>query len=112
MLQKPALLVLTTFWVLTGTLLAQRTTGTISGTITDQTGAIVPGSQVMATETATAAATRATANSEGFYVLSNLSAGVYRLRIEKEGFQTAIQERIVVQVDRPVSMDVSLQVGA
>ena len=93
-------------------LMAQRTTATISGTVTDQSSAMVPAAQVTAVEKSTGASTQAQANSEGFYVLSSLLPGEYRLRVEKEGFQAYVQEGVIVQVNRPVSVNVTLQVGA
>lgn len=91
---------------------AQRTTASISGTLTDVTGAVVPEARVTAVENATGTTTRAQSNSEGFYVLTSLLPGEYRLRFEKQGFQTAVEEKIVVQVNRPVSVNVVLQIGA
>src|ERR1700694_5431053 len=93
-------------------LFAQRTTATISGTVTDQTTAIVPAARVTAVARSTGATIQAQANSEGFYVLTGVLPGEYRLRVEKDGFQVYVQEGIVVQVNRPVSINVTLQVGA
>ncbi len=91
---------------------AQLTTTTISGTITDQTGAVVPNAQITATESSTGVNNRSQANSEGFYVLNGMSPGHYRLRVEKPGFQTALQEDVVVEVNRPVTVNIALTVGA
>ena len=91
---------------------AQLTTTTISGTLTDITGATVPDAAVSAVETSTGAVARAVANSDGFYVLSGLAPGQYRLRVEKPGFQVHVQEGIVAEVNRPVNVNVTLQVGA
>src|SRR4051794_3630241 len=102
-----ALLLLALAWSLPG----QRTTATISGTLTDPTGAVVPGAQVTVTEMATGAVVTAQANNDGFYVLSSLSPGTYRLKVEQEGFQTYVQESIVVQVGRPVTVNGTLQLG-
>ncbi len=93
-------------------LMAQLTTATISGTITDQSGAIVPEARVTAAEISTGAVIRTQASGEGFYVLSGLLPGQYRLRVEKQGFQNYVQEGILVQVNRPVTASVILQVGA
>jgi len=100
-----------TAMILPAALFAQRTTATISGTLTDQTGAIVPGADVSATETATGATTHAPANSDGFYVLSSLSAGTYTVKVEKQGFQNSVHEGVVVQVNRPVTLNFTLQIG-
>ncbi len=92
--------------------LAQLTTASISGTLTDSTGATVPGAAISAVEMSTGAIARAHANSEGFYVLSGIVPGLYRLRVEKEGFQAYVREGVVVEVNRPVNLDVTLRVGA
>src|ERR1035441_2573106 len=89
-------------------LLGQLTTTTISGTLTDPSGAVVPNAQVTAAEISTGVSSHAQANSEGFYVLSGLSPGQYRLRVEKPGFQTSIQEGILVEVNRPVTVNMAL----
>ena len=93
-------------------LLAQLTTATVSGTVTDQSGAMVSDAAVTAVETTTGTVTKGRANAGGFYILSGILPGHYRLRVEKEGFQVAVQENIVVEVNRPVNVNVSLQVGA
>ncbi|HWB99514.1 MAG TPA: carboxypeptidase regulatory-like domain-containing protein, partial [Bryobacteraceae bacterium] len=67
---------------------------------------------MQATNVSTGASTRASSNADGFYVLSNLAPGNYRLRVEKTGFQVSQQDGIVLQVDRPVTLNVTLQVGA
>ena len=110
--QPIAFSILITLLAAPAALMAQRTTATISGTVTDQTTAMVPAAQVTAVEKSTGASSQAQANSEGFYVLSGVLPGEYRLRVEKEGFQAYVQEGIVVQVNRPVSVNVTLQVGA
>src|SRR5438876_2968980 len=90
----------------------QRSTATLSGTVTDQTGAVVPGAQVTATAVATGAATTTQANSEGFYILTGLLPGVYRLRVENPGFQAYSQDNLVLQVNRPATVNARLTVGS
>ena len=67
-------------------LFGQRTTGTISGTVTDPSGAVVPNAKVTATYTATGAPNSADTNASGFYVISNLQPGPYRLDVAVTGF--------------------------
>jgi len=94
------------------TLFAQVTTSSISGTISDSTSAVVPGAGVVATQISTGTTTKVKANAEGFYVLTDLSPGIYRLRVEQPGFATYIQAGIVLQVDRPVTVNITLHVGS
>ncbi len=94
------------------TLVAQLTTTTISGTVTDPSSAVVAEAEVSASENSTGAVAHAQSNNAGFYVLAGLAPGIYRLRIEKPGFQTSVQEGVTVEVGRPVTVNVALQVGA
>jgi hypothetical protein len=94
------------------TAVAQRTTATISGTLTDPSGAVVPGAAVSVVESSTGVVTQGKANSEGFFVLSGLLPGQYRLSVEQQGFQTYVQQGVVLQVDRPVTINITLQVGS
>jgi hypothetical protein len=91
---------------------AQRTTSSISGTVTDPAGASVPDAQVRATATSTGSVFNATTNGEGFYVMTQLAPDTYTVRIEKAGFQVLVQPDVVLQVNRPVTVNASLQVGS
>jgi hypothetical protein len=93
-------------------LFAQLTTTTISGTVTDKTGGVVSDVVIVAMDTAKGTTSQATADAQGFYVLSNLLPGQYRLRADKQGFETYVQEGVVVEVNRPVTANISLQVGS
>src|SRR5437764_1059767 len=89
----------------------QRSTATISGTVTDSTGAIVPGAHVSATSASTDSRTETVTNAEGFYVIASLLPGIYSLQVTNAGFQTYSQGKIVLEVDRPATVNVSLKVG-
>lgn len=92
-------------------LFAQRTTASLSGTVTDQSGAVVPVAQVTAIEIETGSAISTRSNGSGFYVLPSLPSGTYRLQVNKPGFQTYVQQGIILQVDRATSVNVILKVG-
>ncbi|HUQ90754.1 MAG TPA: carboxypeptidase regulatory-like domain-containing protein [Bryobacteraceae bacterium] len=94
------------------TAFGQRTTTSISGTVTDASGANVPGTEIRAVSPSTGATAKAMSNSDGFYVISNLSPGEYHLRAEKAGFQAFAQEGVLLQVNRPVTVNIALQIGA
>jgi hypothetical protein len=110
-MRKLVLIVLAIAFTLPGSVFGQRTTTSISGTITDPSGAVVPGAQVTAIETSTGTTTLGKASSDGFYILTNLRPGTYRLRVEQPGFQSYVQEGITLEVDRPATINVALQVG-
>ncbi len=91
---------------------AQRTTANISGTVSDPSGAVVPGAKVLATETATNSPTPAITNQSGFYVITNLAPGNYELHVEQPGFQAFLQKGIVLVVDQSATINISLKVGS
>ena len=78
----------TIFWLLilagiiagAGSLQAQRYLGGISGTVADQTGAILPGAKVVAVENSTKFKTEVTTSADGAYSMPTLSPGTYRCR--------------------------------
>ncbi|HYL38390.1 MAG TPA: carboxypeptidase-like regulatory domain-containing protein [Bryobacteraceae bacterium] len=71
---------------------AQVPTGTISGTVTDESGAVIPGAAVTITNKATGSARSLTTNAEGLYSAPSLQAGDYEVRVEVQGFRTVVRE--------------------
>ncbi len=82
------------------------------GTVTDTTGAIVPGATVEATRLDTGAVSRAAATEAGDFTLPNLPVGSYAVRITAPGFQTYVRTGIVLQVNNDADLDARLSVGA
>src|SRR2546427_9173155 len=93
------------------TVWAQATTAQISGTVKDQTGAVLPGVEIAVTQTATGAKRTAVSNETGNYVLASLPLGPYMLEAGLPGFKTYVQTGIVLQVDANPTINVMLQVG-
>jgi hypothetical protein len=91
--------------------LAQAVKGTLLGTVTDTTGAGVPGATVTVTEVQTGLSRSATTNASGNYVFSNLKDGVYRVEAEISGFRKTVHENVKVDVNTTVRVDLALQVG-
>jgi hypothetical protein len=89
--------------ILTGGDAWAQATAQISGTVKDQTGAVLPGVEVTATQTETRATRTAITNETGSYVLSNLPIGPYRLETALPGFRTYAQTGIVLQVNASAS---------
>ena len=83
----------------------------ISGIVRDSTGAVVPDVEVTATQTDTGVKRMVMTDSAGYYVLSNLPLGPYRLEATKTGFQTYVQTGIVLQVGTAPEIPVTLAVG-
>jgi len=84
----------------------------ISGTVTDQTGAVVPEVQVTATQTETGAKRTVITDNTGFYVIPNLPLGPYRLDAMKMGFRSFVQTGVVLQVGTNPTIPVTLAVGS
>ena len=94
-------------------LFGQRgTTGAISGSVTDPSGAVVPNAKVTATNTATGVPTSVNTNASGFYSITNLEPGPYRLDVAVAGFESYEQTGIVLQVGGDLTVNATLKVGA
>jgi len=96
-------LALLTCWA-TGSASAQSIFGTVTGTITDPTGAVVPGATVVVTSTQTQAARNVVSAGDGGYLVSNVDAGTYRITVSLSGFadwtrDVSLLARQVVRVD-------------
>src|ERR1041385_6874313 len=76
---------------------SQGASGQISGTVSDTSGAVLPGVEVSATQTDTGLARKTISNESGYYVLPNLPVGPYRLEVSLPGFRTFTQTGIVLQ---------------
>jgi hypothetical protein len=90
---------------------AQKDTGTITGTIKDQSGAVVPGAKVTATEVDQGISVSTASNQVGEYVATPLKIGRYTISVEKPGFKKAIVGPVALNVDEKPAIDVTLQVG-
>ena len=84
-------------------------TGSISGTITDSTGAVISGATVTVTSTAQGFRINGTTDEKGFYDFPRLAVGSYDVRIETPGFQPVKKSEIKVDADSAVRMDFTLQ---
>jgi len=91
---------------------AQVLKGQILGTVTDTSGAVVPAALVTLTETNTNFPRTAQTNESGLYVFPNLDPGVYEVRVELEGFSTALRGDIRLQPNSTVRVNLELQPGA
>ena len=89
----------------------QGATAQISGTVTDQSGAVLPGVEITTTQTDTAVSRSTLSNETGLYVLPNLPVGPYRLEAALSGFRSFAQSGIVLQVNSNPTINIVLQVG-
>ncbi len=90
---------------------AQGTTGSINGTVSDHTGAILPGVAVSASGPAIMGVQTAVTNDQGQYRFPSLPPGAYRVQYELAGFSTVVREQIVVSVGFAATVNVQLQIA-
>src|SRR5215467_2875890 len=90
---------------------AQTFTGSITGTVTDPAGALVPNAALTLTNLDTNDARRQLTNESGEYTFAAVSPGRYRLALEHPGFKRVVQEPIEVRVQQFVTLDLALEVG-
>jgi hypothetical protein len=105
------LLGVTLFALIAPCALAQETTGSIQGTVTDASGAAVSGARVEASSPALVRPLTVTTDAGGTYVFASLPPGTYTLTVSASGFATIKQEGISLQIGKVLSADLQLQVG-
>jgi hypothetical protein len=86
-------------------------TAQISGTVKDQSGAVLPGTEVTATQTETGVARTVVSNETGLYVIPDLAVGPYRLEASLPGFRRFVQTGIILQVNGSPTINPVLEVG-
>ena len=92
--------------------LAQTTqVSQVSGRVSDPTGTVVPTAEVKITNIETGFTRSAQTDADGAVVLPNLPVGQYKLEVQKQGFTSYVQQKIVLQVNTNPSIPVTLQVG-
>src|ERR1051326_8652307 len=91
--------------------MAQVSTANISGTVKDQSGAVLPGATVTATNTETGLTRTATSGARGEYRLSALPIGTYDVKSEMTGFQASVRKALTLSVGGESIVDFGLQVG-
>ncbi len=91
--------------------LAQTTTGSIVGTVTDKTGAVVPGASVTITNVDTGITTKTSTDNSGNYVVTPLPVGHYSVTVEAQGFKKSVSGGITLNVQDRIGVNVTLEVG-
>ena len=94
-----------------GLALGQTATGSLSGTITDANGAIVPGAKLTATSTITGAKLETVSTDAGLYVFPALPASSYTMTVEKAGFKKLSRTNLEVRIAQRLDLDVKLEIG-
>jgi len=99
------------FLLFSGAALAQTTAGRVLGTLTDQSGAAVPGATVSVTDVQRGTARTVTTDDSGDYAIPDLQPGSYKIHVEARGFKAAERPSVQVEVASDVRADFTLQPG-
>jgi hypothetical protein len=91
---------------------AQTSAGQVTGTVTDTSGAVVPGANVTLTNTGTGIANSTVANDSGNFIFINVQPGSYEVAVQLEGFKPVKTEPFVVQVNQTVTRMIKLDAGS
>src|SRR5215469_16301469 len=90
---------------------SQEVTASITGTISDPSGASVPGATVTATSVERGIAYTATSNETGLYLIAHLPVGSYTMKVEKSGFASATHPEFVLTLNQVARIDIAMRVG-
>lgn len=90
---------------------AQVSRGTISGRVTDSTGAVIPNAPILATEQSTGSTYKAVSNGDGNYTVPFLAPGTYRVTAAVTGFKSFVHQNVVVDANEHVGLDIQLEIG-
>ncbi|HYR86235.1 MAG TPA: TonB-dependent receptor, partial [Terriglobia bacterium] len=107
-----SVLALVCFFLSVMAALAQTDRGTLTGTVSDATGAVIPGVSIEARNAQTGAVYQAGSSETGNYTLAQLPAGTYEVSATLPGFRKFVRTGIIVSVATVLRIDVTLQVGA
>jgi hypothetical protein len=109
---KNRLILLPLFLLLACVGVYAQANSTVTGIVTDQTGAVISGASITLTDTATGAVKTAVSGDTGLYGISALNAGVYNMTVAAKGFQSFEQKGIVVNISATFRVDPRLTVGS
>lgn len=99
-------------WFFSQLALAQMNTATISGSVTDPTGAAIDGATVIVESPSTGVRHQVVTNSAGAFSVPNLQPGQYTVTVSKTGFQTAQNPNVILSVGEVASLPIKMAVGA
>ena len=90
---------------------SQTINATLGGTVSDASGALIPGVTIKAVSSATGITTTVVSNEAGAYQFASIQSGTYKVSAELPGFQTQTYNSVVLGVSQQVRMNFSMQVG-
>jgi hypothetical protein len=106
------LVALSLLFVSAGAVLAQSDRGTITGTVSDPAGAVIPSAAVEARNTETGAVHPVASSATGNYTIPELPAGTYELSVTVPGFKKLIRPGLIIQAAQTIRVDAALEVGS
>src|SRR5258707_15156155 len=86
-------------------------TGSISGTVADQTGSVIPGAKVTITNTAQGIQNKTVTDARGAYTFPSLQVGQYDLQVEAQGFKPQNRAGLTVDLDSVLQVDLGLELA-
>src|SRR5262252_9176806 len=100
------------YLLLFATLLFSQATTSISGIVTDPTGAAVPAADIQVAEAATGRILKTITNERGEWVIPSMPAGAYRVTVTKSGFKAGMVDGVELNAGTPASVNIKLEIGA
>jgi hypothetical protein len=91
---------------------AQVNNASVTGLVTDTTGAVVPNASVTLRNKATNVETTASTDSSGYYTFASVPVGAYAVTVERQGFKRVVLEEVRLEVGQKARVDAALEVGA
>jgi hypothetical protein len=112
-IRRSVILLVAAIWAVTPAVVrGQNVYGSISGTVSDNSGASIPAATVTLTNLDKNEKNQITTNTSGSYSFVNISPGRYKIQVEKTGFKNFVREPIIVEVESGLKIDIVLPVGA
>ncbi|HLA11363.1 MAG TPA: carboxypeptidase regulatory-like domain-containing protein [Pyrinomonadaceae bacterium] len=102
---------LLTAFCLVPTAFSQSTTATLSGTVEDEKGAVIPGASVVVINIGTRLERQTTTNGEGYFVVTLLPPSTYKVRVENQGFAPVEVQNVVLNVNDRKALQIQLKAG-
>src|SRR5258705_10536409 len=94
------------------TAFSQATTGSLNGTVTDPSGAVVAGATLTLVNPGTGAERTATSSTEGTFEFQTLQPGKYNISVEAKGFKKSVSRDIVISVSTSAQVTIPLEIGS
>ncbi len=110
--RRSPLLAIVLYLLVAGAAWSQDARGTLLGRVSDPSGALIPGAQVVVTNVAMGTKAVITTNAEGYYVAPLLPPGVYQVEASAQGFKKALRSNIEVRIGDRLDISFALEVGA